>query len=47
MASEAKVYRYEMHRLKYLPQQLADARRKVQALENEARRLGLTHLLEN
>lgn len=38
---------YLNHRLRYLPKQLEAARHKVRALENEARRHGLSHLLEN
>ena len=37
---------YEMHRRKYLPTALDGARRKVAALENEAHRYGMEHLLE-
>ena len=33
------------YRLRALPEQLDAARRKVRALENEATRYGLTHLL--
>ena len=33
-------------RLRYLPAQLAAARHKVRALENEARRYGMAELLE-
>lgn len=33
-------------RIRYLPGQLERARRKVTALENEARRYGMTELLE-
>lgn len=34
------------YRLRILPEQLEAARRKVRALENEATRYGLTHLVE-
>lgn len=34
------------HRARYLPTQLAAARHKVRALENEARRYGMLDLLE-
>ncbi len=33
------------YRLRILPEQLDNARRKVRALENEARRYGMEHLL--
>ena len=33
-------------RTRYLPSQLDAARRKVAALENEARRYGMLHLLD-
>lgn len=39
--------RYQEYRLRYLPVQLEAARRKVALLENEARRYGMTDLLEN
>ena len=35
----------EYNRRRYLPAQLEAARRKVEALENEARRYGMTELL--
>jgi len=38
--------RYTRHRLSYLPRQLEAARHKVAMLENEARRYGMTDLLE-
>lgn len=38
--------RWMAYRLSVLPDQLDLARRKVRALENEARRLGMTELLE-
>ncbi len=38
--------RHFVYRVKYLPDQLVAARRKLAALENEARRYGMTHLLE-
>jgi len=41
-----RLHDYEQHRRRYLPGQLADTRRKLAALETEARRLGMTHLLE-
>lgn len=34
------------YRVRYLPAQLEAARHKVRALENEARRLGMTDLLD-
>jgi hypothetical protein len=34
------------YRMRYLPEQLENTRRKLAALENEARRYGLTDLLE-
>lgn len=37
----------EAYRIRYLPQQLEAARRKVAALENEARRYGFVDLLES
>lgn len=40
---EERFFRY---RVNYLPAQLVAARRKVEMLENEARRLGMTDLLE-
>lgn len=36
---------YEYNRRRYLPSQLEAARRKVEALENEAKRYGMTELL--
>lgn len=44
---EKPVERYVRHRLAYLPTQLENARRKLAALENEARRYGMHDLLEN
>ena len=44
--SEAASDRYTYHRLSYLPRQLEAARRKVAMLENEARRYGMTNLLQ-
>ena len=38
--------RYMKYRIRILPQQLDLARRKVQSLEREAKRLNLHHLLE-
>lgn len=38
--------RHTLHRMRYLPEQLARARLKVIHLEREAARLGLHHLLE-
>lgn len=38
--------KYAAYRVRVLPGQLDSARRKVAALENEARRLGFTDLLE-
>lgn len=38
--------RYLAYRIRIVPQQLDAARRKVAALENEARRLGMVDLLE-
>jgi len=38
-------YDPQAYRVRYLPRQLEAARRKVAALENEARRLNLEHLL--
>lgn len=38
--------RYLAYRVRILPEQLEGARRKVAALENEARRYGMTDLLE-
>lgn len=40
-------YNYEEHRKRYLPGQLATARKKVQMLVNEAKTLGLEYLLES
>ena len=37
---------YMAYRVNYLPDALERARRKVRALENEARRYGMTELLE-
>jgi len=37
---------YLAYRVRYLPAQLEKARTKVKHLENEARRLGLTELIE-
>lgn len=37
----------EVRRVKRLPQMLADARRKVEALEREAERYGFTDLLKS
>lgn len=37
---------YLEHRIRYLPMQIASARAKVQHLEEEARRYGMTELLE-
>ena len=39
--------RYMKYRIRMLPAQLELARRKVQSLEREAKRLNLHHLLEN
>ncbi len=39
--------RYMKYRIRILPQQLDLARRKVQSLEREAKRLNLHHLLKN
>jgi hypothetical protein len=46
--SDAKPPKYDpaKYRAKYLPNQLELARRKVAALENEARRYGMNELLE-
>lgn len=38
--------RRQMYRRRFLPHQLEAARRKVAALENEARELGFTHLVQ-
>jgi hypothetical protein len=38
--------RYFAYRVRVLPEQLDNTRRKLAALENEARRYGLTQLLE-
>ena len=38
--------RYLEHRLRYLPTALESARRKLAALETEARRYGMTDLLK-
>jgi hypothetical protein len=38
--------RYEYQRRRYLPEAMDNARRKVAALENEARRYGMHELLE-
>lgn len=43
---ETPAERYYRHRVEYLPKQLAATRHKLAALENEARRYGLTELLE-
>ena len=43
---ETSKERFFRYRVNYLPQQLEAARRKVVMLENEARRLGMTDLLE-
>lgn len=37
--------RYLAYRLRVLPEQLESARRKVRALENEARRYGMENLV--
>lgn len=39
--------RYKIYRMSYLPTALDSARRKLAALENEARRYGMTELLED
>ena len=39
--------RYMKYRIRILPKQLDLARRKVQGLEREAKRLNLHHLLKN
>jgi len=39
--------RYLKYRLKALPIQLERARRRLQHLEREARRLGLAHLIQS
>jgi hypothetical protein len=39
--------RYMKYRIRILPAQLELARRKVQSLEREAKRLNLHHLLKN
>ncbi len=46
-AEETHAERYARHRVEYLPKQLSATRHKLAMLENEARRLGLTELLEN
>ena len=38
--------RYLVHRVNYLPMQIAATRRKLAALENEARRYGMTDLVD-
>ena len=43
---ELKEETYLAYRVRYLPDQLEKARKKVRHLENEARRLGLTELIE-
>lgn len=45
--AKPKTYDPEYYRINRLPEMLANARRKVAALENEARRYGFTDLLEN
>ena len=45
-AEETHAERYARHRIEYLPKQLSATRHKLAMLENEARRLGLTNLLE-
>lgn len=40
-----KQERYLAYRLRVLPDQLESARRRVKALENEARRYGMNQLL--
>lgn len=42
---ETRAERYERHRHRYLPDQLAAARRRVVHLEREAARLGMHDLL--
>lgn len=43
---EAKRVKYVAHRVAYLPRAIDSARRKLSALENEARRYGMNDLLE-
>lgn len=43
---EGREDRFTRHRREYLPRQLETARHKVAMLENEARRYGMTELLE-
>lgn len=45
-ARKASELSHLTYRMKYLPQQLEDARRKLAALENEARRYRMFDLLE-
>lgn len=45
-AAEARRLQHLTYRIRILPEQLDGARRKVAALENEARRLGMTDLLD-
>ena len=47
LTREEQRVRYHLHRKHYLPEALDGARRKVEALENEARRYGMVHLLED
>lgn len=47
MKREDRETAYRVHRIRYLPFALDAARRKVRALENEARRYGMEDLLED
>jgi hypothetical protein len=47
MARDERVADYTAYRIRYLPTAIDNARRNLAALENEARRLGLPHLLED
>ena len=47
LSRDEQATRYKIHRMKYLPTALDSARRKLAALENEARRYGMTSLLED
>lgn len=45
LSREEAEIRYKLHRISYLPTAIDNARRKLAALETEARRYGMEHLL--
>lgn len=43
---EIEIEQHRAYRQRYLPTQIANTRKKLRALENEARRYNMDHLLE-